>query len=263
MLLHGWMDVSASFQFLVDALSDDWHVLAPDWRGFGLSEWPQDGYWFADYVADLDGAGARAGAGRDASTSPATASAATSRCCTRACGRRGCAMSCRSTASAFPARDRRARRRSSRRGSTRSRIRRRSRRTATSPPWPIACRRTTAGCRATRRSSWPRTGAKTLPDGTRAAARRSAPQAAVPERVPAGGNLRDLAADHRARAVGRGGRFQHSALARRRRRSDGRDRARGWRTFPARTLVTIADAGHMLHHDQPEAVARALESFLA
>jgi pimeloyl-ACP methyl ester carboxylesterase len=53
-LLHGWMDVSASFQFLVDALADDWHVLAPDWRGFGLSETPQDGYWFLDYVADLD-----------------------------------------------------------------------------------------------------------------------------------------------------------------------------------------------------------------
>jgi len=28
-------------------------------------------------------------------------------------------------------------------------------------------------------------------------------------------------------------------------------------------LVTIADAGHMLHHDQPEAVARAIEAFLA
>jgi pimeloyl-ACP methyl ester carboxylesterase len=53
-LLHGWMDVSASFQFLVDAFAQDWHVLAPDWRGFGLSEVPQDGYWFPDYVADLD-----------------------------------------------------------------------------------------------------------------------------------------------------------------------------------------------------------------
>lgn len=53
-LLHGWMDVSASFQFLVDALPGDWHVLAPDWRGFGLSATPEDGYWFADYVADLD-----------------------------------------------------------------------------------------------------------------------------------------------------------------------------------------------------------------
>lgn len=53
-LLHGWMDVSASFQFLVDALRREWCVFAPDWRGFGLTEWPQDGYWFADYLADLD-----------------------------------------------------------------------------------------------------------------------------------------------------------------------------------------------------------------
>lgn len=53
-MLHGWMDVSASFQFLVDALAGDYHVLAPDWRGFGLSATPQDGYWFPDYVADLD-----------------------------------------------------------------------------------------------------------------------------------------------------------------------------------------------------------------
>jgi pimeloyl-ACP methyl ester carboxylesterase len=53
-MLHGWMDVGASFQFLVDALTRDWHVLAPDWRGFGQSAWSADGYWFADYVADLD-----------------------------------------------------------------------------------------------------------------------------------------------------------------------------------------------------------------
>jgi pimeloyl-ACP methyl ester carboxylesterase len=53
-MLHGWMDVGASFQFLVDALRRDWHVLAPDWRGFGWSEWCADGYWFPDYLADLD-----------------------------------------------------------------------------------------------------------------------------------------------------------------------------------------------------------------
>jgi pimeloyl-ACP methyl ester carboxylesterase len=53
-MLHGWMDVSASFQFTVDALKEDWCVLAPDWRGFGLSGWAKDGYWFPDYVADLD-----------------------------------------------------------------------------------------------------------------------------------------------------------------------------------------------------------------
>jgi len=48
------MDVSASFQFLVDAFRREWCVCAPDWRGFGLTEWPHDGYWFADYLADLD-----------------------------------------------------------------------------------------------------------------------------------------------------------------------------------------------------------------
>ena len=54
-MLHGWMDVSASFQFVVDALKQQWHVIAPDWRGFGLSQrTAADTYWFPDYVADLD-----------------------------------------------------------------------------------------------------------------------------------------------------------------------------------------------------------------
>jgi pimeloyl-ACP methyl ester carboxylesterase len=54
-LLHGWMDVSASFQFMVDALQGEWDVYAPDWRGYGLTEWGKgDCYWFADYIADLD-----------------------------------------------------------------------------------------------------------------------------------------------------------------------------------------------------------------
>jgi pimeloyl-ACP methyl ester carboxylesterase len=52
---HGWMDVSASFQFLVDAFKKDWDVYAPDWRGYGLTEWGKsDCYWFPDYLADLD-----------------------------------------------------------------------------------------------------------------------------------------------------------------------------------------------------------------
>lgn len=53
-LVHGWMDVGASFQFLVDALVRERHVIAPDLRGFGGSDWQPQGYWFADYVADLD-----------------------------------------------------------------------------------------------------------------------------------------------------------------------------------------------------------------
>jgi pimeloyl-ACP methyl ester carboxylesterase len=53
-MLHGWMDVSASFQFLVDALKQDWYVIAPDWRGYGLSEWTPQGYWIPDYLGDLE-----------------------------------------------------------------------------------------------------------------------------------------------------------------------------------------------------------------
>lgn len=53
-LLHGWQDFSASFQFLVDALRGEWHCIAPDWRGFGQSQWNNDCYWFPDYLADLD-----------------------------------------------------------------------------------------------------------------------------------------------------------------------------------------------------------------
>ena len=53
-LLHGWMDTGDTFQFLVDAMSDRHAFVAPDWRGFGRTEWPADGYWFPDYFGDLD-----------------------------------------------------------------------------------------------------------------------------------------------------------------------------------------------------------------
>jgi pimeloyl-ACP methyl ester carboxylesterase len=52
--LHGWGDVGASFQFVVDALQGQWRIVAPDWRGFGLSQWNEGPYWFLDYLADLD-----------------------------------------------------------------------------------------------------------------------------------------------------------------------------------------------------------------
>ncbi len=58
-LLHGWMDVAASYQFMVDALSPDFFhgrfIIAPDWRGFGHSTGPAcDHYSFADYLGDLE-----------------------------------------------------------------------------------------------------------------------------------------------------------------------------------------------------------------
>ena len=53
-MLHGRMDSSATFQFVVDALQHSWHIIAPDWRGYGASEWQSRPYWSHDYLADLD-----------------------------------------------------------------------------------------------------------------------------------------------------------------------------------------------------------------
>ena len=54
-MVHGWMDVAASYQFVVDAMARDRYVIAPDWRGYGLTDLPgTDNYWFPDYLADLD-----------------------------------------------------------------------------------------------------------------------------------------------------------------------------------------------------------------
>lgn len=66
LLVHGWMDVSASFQFVVDALQHERFIVAPDWRGFGLTRMlgagadvadygPADHYLSpTEYLADLD-----------------------------------------------------------------------------------------------------------------------------------------------------------------------------------------------------------------
>ena len=54
-MVHGWMDVSASFQFVVDAMQEDRHIVSPDWRGFGLTDVGEvDTFWYPDYLADLD-----------------------------------------------------------------------------------------------------------------------------------------------------------------------------------------------------------------
>jgi pimeloyl-ACP methyl ester carboxylesterase len=68
-MVHGWMDVGASFQFVVDALENTplkgRHIIAPDWRGYGRTHHVNnaakncqgedtDNYWIPDYMADLD-----------------------------------------------------------------------------------------------------------------------------------------------------------------------------------------------------------------
>jgi pimeloyl-ACP methyl ester carboxylesterase len=52
--LHGWGDCGSTIQFVVDSLQQQWHVVAPDWRGFGDTQTAVSGYWFPDYLADLD-----------------------------------------------------------------------------------------------------------------------------------------------------------------------------------------------------------------
>ena len=204
-LLHGWMDVSASFQFLVDALS---RRVAR--AGAGLARLrpdrvtPQDGYWFADYVADLDALvhALAPGEAVDIAGHSLGANVAMLYAGVRPATRR--ASSSRSTASAFPARRRErapgkfaewldALRRS-------AGVRAVSR---ASRPSPTGCRRTIRGCRATRRSSWRRTGREALPDGT--ARLRADPTHKLPfpdRRTRHGGRLRDLARDHARRCCG-------------------------------------------------------------
>lgn len=53
-LLHGFLDCSETFQFLVDELPADWSFVALDWRGFGESTANGRPYWFPDYLADLE-----------------------------------------------------------------------------------------------------------------------------------------------------------------------------------------------------------------
>jgi pimeloyl-ACP methyl ester carboxylesterase len=59
LLVHGWMDVAASWQFMVDSFSEAFAsgrtIIAPDWRGFGeTGAKGADHYFFPEYLADLD-----------------------------------------------------------------------------------------------------------------------------------------------------------------------------------------------------------------
>src|SRR6266702_3528352 len=146
-MLHGWMDVSASFQFVVDALRGEWRVIAPDWRGFGLSEWAKgDGYWFPDYFADLDRL-----LGHFQPAAPAVlvghSMAATSPRCTPASARSASRSSSTSKALAFGARAPERRPGATRNGL--ASLPTRSRRFATTIP----SKRSPTGCAATIRAS--------------------------------------------------------------------------------------------------------------
>ena len=54
LLLHGFADCAATFQFVADEIDPGLPLLAIDWRGFGGSARCRGGYWFPDYYADLE-----------------------------------------------------------------------------------------------------------------------------------------------------------------------------------------------------------------
>jgi pimeloyl-ACP methyl ester carboxylesterase len=54
LLLHGGRDHCRNWDWVAAALREDWHVIAPDLRGHGDSQWsPDGGYTMAGYIYDL------------------------------------------------------------------------------------------------------------------------------------------------------------------------------------------------------------------
>jgi pimeloyl-ACP methyl ester carboxylesterase len=54
LMVHGGRDHCRNWDWLAEALQRDWHIIAPDLRGHGDSEWSKDGtYMMAGYVYDL------------------------------------------------------------------------------------------------------------------------------------------------------------------------------------------------------------------
>jgi len=89
-LLHGWMDVSASFQFVVRCVRIRLARAGARLARLRLTErGAGDCYWFPDYLGDLDAILDAVSAGAPVIV-VATAWAATSRCCMRVRDRRAC-----------------------------------------------------------------------------------------------------------------------------------------------------------------------------
>ncbi len=267
-LLHGWMDVAASFQFLVDAFTGNWRVVAPDLRGFGRSDWQPQGYWFADYVADLEAlldmfapgeavdlighslggnvamqyAGVRPQRVRALVSLDGFGIPAERR--SRRTGKiRGVARRAARSASIRSLREPRRRRRPAAEEQSRaSRASRRcfSRATGRRSPRMAArgsCPTRGTSCRFRSCIAWRRR----TPSGANIAA----PTLWV---AAADSNIPRWLDDH---PEGEGATDSHAGVRRR------------LAHIPNGRLEIIGDAGHMLHHDQPAAVAAAIETFLA
>jgi len=54
LLVHGGRDHCRNWDWTAEALRDDWHIIAPDLRGHGDSQWSPDGsYTMAGYIYDM------------------------------------------------------------------------------------------------------------------------------------------------------------------------------------------------------------------
>ena len=55
LLVHGGRDHCRNWDWVAQALRDDWHIICPDLRGHGDSQWSPDGnYAMSSYIYDLD-----------------------------------------------------------------------------------------------------------------------------------------------------------------------------------------------------------------
>ena len=62
LLVHGGRDHCRNWDWVAQALRKDWHVICPDLRGHGDSQWSPDGnYSMSAYIYDLDAAHPPAG----------------------------------------------------------------------------------------------------------------------------------------------------------------------------------------------------------
>ncbi|MBX7148774.1 alpha/beta hydrolase [bacterium] len=54
-LIHGWMEMGSTFNFLCEHLEKDFYCIAPDLRGFGHSQHTKNklGYFFYEYIGDV------------------------------------------------------------------------------------------------------------------------------------------------------------------------------------------------------------------
>ena len=54
LLVHGGRDHCRNWDWVAQALRDDWHIICPDLRGHGDSQWSPDGnYSMSAYIYDL------------------------------------------------------------------------------------------------------------------------------------------------------------------------------------------------------------------